>query len=689
MYYVSSEIKEKLINDMVALFKEYHHYATYEGCEMMVNEWLKNKSKLMETLSKHPKWNAENLRIEFTEDYERGFDSEAISSFKTWVVDKYDDVVLKPKAIKIEGRTYSELVAEYENTVEAYRKVEWLYERSYVTGLSYTDKVGDMNYFDWKMKLHEIKNLYNYANRRSGKDFECMMGEFYPCEVARAKLRLIDFLRYLANQCHTPKIDESVVEYAKEWYPDIRIGAGSTVMKLIRRVLSLPEFKELNEWSETTTREWIDENTGECHTREKVISLESQLAVLGDKISPLRITRHTLVSVNPLDYLTMSFGHKWASCQTIDCENVRGTQNHYHGEYCTGTISYMCDASTVVFYTVDSTYDGTAYETQDKMQRCLFYISENGDVVVQSRVYPDGRDGGDASLASQYRAVMQQVISDAFEKPNYWLVRKGTSYCEEYIYTDRDATHYRDYECYSDCNVSLRQNVSLDGIKIYVGHAPIDPENGEEHSETGCINGSSECGDYIEHCAHCNARINTERDDYEYINGEHFCCADCAEAEGYVYCENRDDWFDRDSCYQDAWSEYWYYGDPEVTTEDGYEFYSEDNARSYGYEHDADWNWYPEEDLFFDNWEQENYHRNELEVEIDVYHMYRSEENAINDGCICINDEWFASENDAENAGYHYIEEVDRWLSEDECTEYRKQMAEEQINEAENGEEVA
>ena len=73
-----------------------------------------------------------------------------------------------------------------------------------------------------------------------------------------------------------------------------------------------------------------------------------EFAKYADALNPLKITRYTVLSVNPLDYLTMSFGNSWASCHTIDKNNKRGMPNSYEGMYSSGTISYMLDSPSMV-----------------------------------------------------------------------------------------------------------------------------------------------------------------------------------------------------------------------------------------------------------------------------------------------------------------------------------------------------
>ena len=158
---------------------------------------------------------------------------------------------------------------------------------------------------------------------------------------------------------------------------------------------------------------------------------------------------HTILSVNPLDYLTMSFGNSWASCHTIDKQNKREMPNSYQGMYSSGTISYMLDSPSMVFYTVDASYDGNDFWHEPKINRQMYHWGE--DKLIQGRLYPQDNDGCSTGYTA-FRAIVQKIMSEIFDFPNFWTVSKGTSEAGRYI--DSEGTHYRDYNNFSNCTSS-------------------------------------------------------------------------------------------------------------------------------------------------------------------------------------------------------------------------------------------
>lgn len=295
----------------------------------------------------------------------------------------------------------------------------------------------------------------------------------------------------------------------------------------------------------------------------KLPDYNREFAKYADAINPLQITRHTILSVNPLDYLTMSFGNSWASYHTIDKENKRDMSNNYHGMYSSGTVSYMLDSPSMVFYTVDAAYNGNDFWNEPKINRQMFHWGE--DKLIQGRLYPQDNDNN-AEGYKPYREIVQKIMSELFDFPNYWTVSKGTENASKYVYSS--GTHYRDYESYSNCTLSRPKGNENEEF-ITVGHAPICIECGEEHdtedninccsSHIICadcghviddeddviwINNESYCRDCVGYCDCCNEYT---RDDVTYIESEdRYVCDDCL-SEYYEYCEECGNYYDIDN----------------------------------------------------------------------------------------------------------------------------------------------
>ena len=285
-------------------------------------------------------------------------------------------------------------------------------------------------------------------------------------------------------------IDEYIVSRLDDVCPDIHAHKGQKMSRVVNKLLTYVGYNKLPDYNR-------------------------EFAKYADALNPLQITRHTVLSVNPLDYLTMSFGNSWASCHTIDKENKRDMPNSYEGMYSSGTVSYMLDAPSMVFYTVDASYNGNDFWNEPKINRQMFHWGE--EKLIQGRLYPQDNDGNNSAY-TPYREIVQSIMSELFGFPNLWTVGKGTSASGGYVCSE--GTHYRDYDNYDNCTLS-RIKGSTNEECITVGHDPICIKCGKEHDKQDNI---SCCGnEYV--CTHCGCVIEYEGD-VVWINDEPYC-EDC------------------------------------------------------------------------------------------------------------------------------------------------------------------
>ena len=285
-------------------------------------------------------------------------------------------------------------------------------------------------------------------------------------------------------------IDDYIVERLDNISPDLHAHKGQKMSRVINKLLTYVGFNKLPDYNR-------------------------EFAKYADALNPLQITRHTVLPVNPLDYLTMSFGNSWASCHTIDKENKRNMPNSYEGMYSSGTVSYMLDKPSMVFYTVDASYNGNDFWHEPKINRQMFHWGE--EKLVQGRLYPQDNDG-DNSVYTPYREIVQNIMSELFEFPNLWTVAKGTSAAGRYVCSY--GTHYRDYDSYDNCTLPPINGCEHD-YYISVGHVPICIKCGNEHD----IQENISCCARKVTCAECGCEI--DEDEARYIDGEYYC-DDCS-----------------------------------------------------------------------------------------------------------------------------------------------------------------
>lgn len=317
----------------------------------------------------------------------------------------------------------------------------------------------------------------------------------------------------------------------------------------------------LNTISDVREESYTDNNTGEVRCRTKDYGYNYYFSLLADSINPLEIKGKTFViSLNFIDYLTMSFGNNWASCHTIDKSNLRNCRGCYSGEYSSGTISYALDYTTMIAYVVDENNEAkegynshhkfgsdVPYYFRDKEHREV--VSWGNDKLYFARVYPDGRDGGDGSIAGQFREIIQQIFAECLDVPNIWLTKKGYEATDEMIRHGMDATCYADWESCSDGAMSYLKHSdgSINESYITVGACPLCIQCGNyNYSDESIVCEDCDCGSAV--CEWCDERFDPEHDDdYVEVNDRFFCCPHCARQAGYVI-DAYGDWEDADDC---------------------------------------------------------------------------------------------------------------------------------------------
>lgn len=221
-------------------------------------------------------------------------------------------------------------------------------------------------------------------------------------------------------------------------------------------------------------------------------------ARVADAFNPLKVKRTSVLSVHPCDFLHMT--HGFNSCHNID-----------DGCYMAGTLSYMGDEVSMIFYTIADDYENAEY-MEKKITRNVFCYEDQ--VLMQSRCYPRN----DEDRKKHYREIVQSIISLCEEIPNLW-VKKGSEFVMDYCETHCDAKHYPDYEYDEyEANVSMPKDYKT-AHRMVIGSTcyclTCDNEVYEE-AELYCDSCRDGC-----YCADCGDRIN--KDDAYYIDGEYYC----------------------------------------------------------------------------------------------------------------------------------------------------------------------
>lgn len=456
-YVLSDEMRMELIEEMKKLLTKYHYHPTEEALNKILDEWCENKADLIRLFEKHPNYNGK-FQIVFDHDFDRVLDYDAVDHFRYWLLG--DEVLPNfKKEVKFGCYTYRELVEICQRFV-SFRNLFTEYYNINVR------EVNGKTYDEYSRELRHFKNLkdkYEYSN-----DVIITNSRAYDKSLYGV-VRKLEYLN--AILCSSSTLNQFVNKEAEESFnyhiPEAKIKAGQKMSRAVGKILRILGVDKLENYNK-------------------------EFAKFSDAINPLKIKRHTIISVHPVDYFTMSFGNSWSSCQTIDKQNQRriDADHQWGGMSSSGTMSYMLDGTSSIFYTVDASYNGNQYELESKINRCMFHYYDNR--LVQGRIYPQSNDEGANDLYKDIREIVQKLFADMLEVPNFWTNKGGIGACCDAILSY--GTHYRDYENFGTCNISTLKDDRDNHEYIEIGHYPICPCCGKEHTRTRNIE-----------CSRCNS----------------------------------------------------------------------------------------------------------------------------------------------------------------------------------------
>lgn len=573
-YDLTEEERKSLRAEIKDLLEEYDYDPTDTGVNKILDEWIKNKGWMINLFKKHPNYNGK-FQIVFDSDYNRVCDKNILFSFK-----EYFYRVAKKKLLKnviLGGFSYGETKDIFDKMRGIVSRLDDLYYEWGYRAPDYKEKGQEL--IRWEKKYDLYRRKINEGSLvREGYDI-------YNIEDYDTYRKIRDFadeLYYMKEHI----ADEKFANLVNKYFPKVKAVVGQKVSRIVGKIA-----KQLG----------ID----------KDVDWNKEYAKYCDAINPLAVKRHTILSCHPIDYFTMSFGNSWASCHTIDKTNKRNMPNDYEGCYSSGTLSYMLDGSSFVYYTVDKDYNGNELELQDKINRNMFHMGE--DKLIQARVYPQATDG-EEGIYKQIREIAQKVIADCLGVPNLWKNIKGSRECSDV--TSSYGTHYRDYTSFSDCNVSyLKGETELVNInRISIGHNPICPNCGREHDYEkaieceGCYCGEVqcyECGEYYDRedmheidggwycedcCFYCDYHERWEvgcRDDQTWVDGYGRVCDEAMDSGDFYTCDRCGDVYLIEGDYN------------YIETEDGHHYCGINCAERDGYRCISDGEWYPEDQVLF------------------------------------------------------------------------------------------
>ena len=411
MYNFTENNRNQFMTEGAELLNHYGHETADKGMSTIWEVFTQNKGNVAEVLSRHSGWDPDILAVRLTEEYSTSVDKEKISEFGQFLRERLAHWC-EAREVKFACMTQMEVHAAMERINRCINAINYIPQTYYPVIVNGMTPVELQREYD---RLNAIDNLFYDTDSVNGHRLS-----IDDTHKGRAIRRIISYVEsYFANTLDE-RLADTFNRMATEFFPvdaqgkkivKARFSKGQKTSKAVSKFFSLvgDEFVKFKDMQEKT---WYDQS-GNFHSRETDMGWNGQFSAYADGINPISVKRYTFISINPLDYLTMSFFKDTSSCHTIDHQNLRPNNDRdghaYRGMYQSGTLSYMLDGSSIVMYTTRDDVDIKHPWNYDKLNRCMFHLGE--EKFVQGRLYPDGRDkandDGTVTIASCFRNIFR------------------------------------------------------------------------------------------------------------------------------------------------------------------------------------------------------------------------------------------------------------------------------------------
>lgn len=425
---------DKLVADMMMLLTKYHHDCTEHGVCKILDTYFTNKKDLIDMFQTSENYIG-NMRICVDVEMERNTSAEDIRYF----------CEIFPNSVGAKDVFYK-YVDENGKTLQDYSRVG---VKKFKARLLCYGNLGTALVDNARYRSNFMSNGVTVKSSNEYDEFWSMIYGF--------------------RHSHGARLSSATVDVLTQYKINGRFTVGMKTSRAFNRVCNI-------------------------YGVDKLPAYNKMFAEYADMVSDLKRKLKFYISVNPLDYLTMSFGKSWSSCHTIDKNNERGMPNSYSGMHCGGTMSYMLDGTSIITYVHTH---ATEDHEEGKLYRNMFHF-DNG-TLIQGRVYPQANDGA-TDLYKTFRRFVQIEFTKLLNLNEDDWIRRSVSCCENVV---SYGVHYRDYEHFSGCNTSYpREMPNAASNVVVVGHSRICPWCGYEVSD-------SEDGGYLNH-ADCDAVENDD-----------------------------------------------------------------------------------------------------------------------------------------------------------------------------------
>ena len=422
---------DKLVDDMIALLTAHGHNNSEHGVCTILNTYFTNKEPLIQLIATSKNY-AGDMRIITKRKFDRIIDANDVYS----CVKNFDAIGLD-SLLEYKDKN-GKTMFEYLTTGTMNIDLEHLPDAE--TQTAKRNQLGSFVYHNGATKESNEKrqNVYAYLDAFKYINYSKLQKDLFFSDVKKVPV----------------------------------LKAGTKTSRAFNKVCHIYGIDKLNPQT-------VQVNENGQTVEKTVYPYDKLFAAYADVVSDLERNMYFIISLNPLDYLTMSMGVNWHSCHSIS-----------HGGWKGGCLSYMLDTTSIITYVLTDLED--SLHEVPKVYRQMFHY-DNG-LFMQNRLYPQGNDGA-VNLYDKFRNIMVEEFKDILNDGEEWEVEIGTDKCKAHVYST--GTHYVDYTSRSDCSIFYAKKNS-DKIRNHimtVGHDGICTRCGRKHSSSGSLHHTrrSEC----------------------------------------------------------------------------------------------------------------------------------------------------------------------------------------------------
>ena len=411
---------DKLVDDMMALLTQYEHRNTEHGVCVVLDKYFEAKKPLIKKLATSNHYRGD-MRVIVQKDFDRDIDRVAVYNF----CNNFSKEINAEKALLVFEDADGKKVSDY--ILTGHRKV-------------------NMQSFDAKKYPAEKMSAFDLGN----------------CATKVSSDKYDAFNGYMRNYFARMACAQIPRDYTEN---GIEIKKGMKTSRAFNKVCTHYGINKAN------PKKVIETRNGQTTTR-TVYPYDQLFAEYADLVSAASRKLYYIISVNPLDYLTMSFGVNWQSCQSIRGYRGRG------GMACNGCMSYMMDDTSIITFVTDN-IDGDIHNI-GKIYRQMYYT--DSDMFINSRVYPQANDGA-TNLYDKFLGLFTEEMAEVLDiEENDWVRMPGHGTVNDM--SRNIGTHYPDAGHNEDCGVYYsKSKVTSPRLhkKIVIGAHSYCPHCGREY----------------------------------------------------------------------------------------------------------------------------------------------------------------------------------------------------------------